>query len=181
MSLFPPSAMSDDRIAQTLRTEANDLFATSHRPVKVWVAIVPRKWDKENRIAWRLSHGAEPCQDKRPQESLLPPLPRNLNRGRINRFPSLSIDWFPWIGRSSAQNPIPYLPPCLHCRDGLPIVPMLRHGRPSLWANRESSRTIAAECFGCQIWIIANWQCLTVSARQPRAASMNTPSTSSLP
>jgi hypothetical protein len=55
MSLFPPSAVADDRIAQTLRTEANDLFPTSRRPVKVWVAIVPRKWDKENRIAWRLS------------------------------------------------------------------------------------------------------------------------------
>ena len=51
------------------------------------------------------SDGAEPCQDKRPQESLLPPLPRNLNRGRMNRFPSLSIDWFPWVGRSSTQNP----------------------------------------------------------------------------
>jgi hypothetical protein len=88
MSLFPPSAMADDRITQTLRTEANDLFATSHRPVKVWVAIVPRKWDKQNRIAWRLSHGAEPCQDKRPQESLLLPFLQNLNRGRIARFPS---------------------------------------------------------------------------------------------
>ena len=55
MSLFAPSAMADDRIAQTLRTEANDLFATSRRPVKGWVAIVPRKWDKKNRIAWRLS------------------------------------------------------------------------------------------------------------------------------
>jgi hypothetical protein len=55
MSLFPPSAMADDRIAQTLRTEANDRLGTSRRPVQVWVAIVPRKWDKENRIAWRLS------------------------------------------------------------------------------------------------------------------------------
>jgi hypothetical protein len=76
MSLFAPSAMADDRIARTLRTEANDpTTSTSRRPVKVWVAIVPRKWDKQNRIAWRLSHGAEPCQDKRPQESLLPPFP----------------------------------------------------------------------------------------------------------
>ena len=79
MSLFAPSAMADDRIAQTRRTEANDQFATSRRPVKVWVAIVPRKWDKENRIAWRLSRGAEPCQDKRPQGSLLPPFLQNLN------------------------------------------------------------------------------------------------------
>jgi hypothetical protein len=55
MSLFAPSAVADDRIAQTLRTEANDLYGTSRRPVKGWVAIVPRKWDKQNRIARRLS------------------------------------------------------------------------------------------------------------------------------
>ena len=80
MSLFAPSAMADVRIAQTHRTEANDLLATSCRTVKVWVAIVPRKWDKQNRVALRLSHGAEPYQDKRPQESLLPTfLQQNLN------------------------------------------------------------------------------------------------------
>jgi hypothetical protein len=55
MSLFAPSAMADDRIAQTLRTAANDLFVASRCPVKARVAIVPRKWDKQNRIAWRLS------------------------------------------------------------------------------------------------------------------------------
>jgi len=55
MSLFAPTAMADDRIALTLRTEANDRFGTSRRPVKGWVAIVPRKWDKQNRIARRLS------------------------------------------------------------------------------------------------------------------------------
>ena len=32
---------------------------------------------------------------------------------------------------------------------------MLRHGRPSPWANTESSRITVAECFGCRIWIIA--------------------------
>src|ERR1019366_6391269 len=42
---------------------------------------------------------------------------------------------------------------------------MLRHGRPSLWANRESSRTTVAECFGCRIWIIVNWQSSTASRR----------------
>ncbi len=52
------------------------------------------------------------------------------------------------------------------------VVPMLRHGRPSLWANRESSRTTVAGCFGYPIWIIANWPCSTASARQLRAASM---------
>src|SRR5450755_4791506 len=52
---------------------------------------------------------------------------------------------------------------------------MLRHGRPSLWANRELSRITVAECFGCRIWIIANWQ-LTASTLQPRAAFTGTPS-----
>jgi hypothetical protein len=54
MSLFAPSAMADDRIAQTLRTPPNDLFCTGHRPVKGWVAMIDRKWDKENRVAWAL-------------------------------------------------------------------------------------------------------------------------------
>ena len=67
MSLFAPSAMADDRIALTLRTEANDRFRTSRRPVKGWVAIVPRKWDKQNRIARRLSRGSEPCQGSPPR------------------------------------------------------------------------------------------------------------------
>jgi site-specific recombinase XerC len=45
---------------------------------------------------------------------------------------------------------------------------VLRHGRPSPWARRKSSRITVAECFGCRIWIIANWQCSTASARPPR-------------
>lgn len=53
---------------------------------------------------------------------------------------------------------------------------MLRHWRPSLWANRESSGITVAECFGCRIWIIANRQCSTASARRPRAAFTSTPS-----
>src|SRR5713226_7110146 len=57
------------------------------------------------------------------------------------------------------------------------IVPILRHGRPSPWANTESSRITVAECFGFQIWIIANWRCSTASARPPRDACTNTPST----
>ena len=41
------------------------------------------------------------------------------------------------------------------------VVPILRHGRPSPWANRESSRTTVAACCGCRIWIIADWPCST--------------------
>jgi hypothetical protein len=49
MSLFLPPAVTDDRIAQTLRTAAEDLFGTSRRPVEGWLAMIPGKWDKENR------------------------------------------------------------------------------------------------------------------------------------
>src|ERR1035438_2036903 len=59
------------------------------------------------------------------------------------------------------------------------VVPILRHGRPSSWANRESSRITVAECFACLIWIIANWQSSIALARQPDAACTSTPSTSS--
>jgi hypothetical protein len=33
------------------------------------------------------------------------------------------------------------------------VCPVLRHGRPSLWA--ESSRITVAECCACPIWITA--------------------------
>jgi hypothetical protein len=61
------------------------------------------------------------------------------------------------------------------------VVPMVRHGRPSPWAHTESSRITVAECCGCRIWIIAKRQFSTASARQPRAESTSTPSTSSSP
>lgn len=49
MSLFAPSAVTDDRILHTVRTLPNDLFRTGHGPVKGWVAMIDRKWDNENR------------------------------------------------------------------------------------------------------------------------------------
>src|SRR6202140_2047213 len=45
------------------------------------------------------------------------------------------------------------------------VVPILRHGRPSSWANRESSRIIVADCFVCRIWIIVREPCSTASRR----------------
>src|SRR3984893_15796166 len=51
MGLLAPSAVADNRIAQALRTAANDLFRTSRRPVEGWVAIIRGKWDKQNRTA----------------------------------------------------------------------------------------------------------------------------------
>src|SRR6266849_6931044 len=81
----------------------------------------------------------------------------------------------------SAQNPLnPYLVPMLASPRRSAVVPILRHGRPSPWAKRESSRITVAECFGCRIWIIVNWQCSTAWARQPRAAFTSTPSINSL-
>jgi hypothetical protein len=61
------------------------------------------------------------------------------------------------------------------------VVPILRHRRPSPWANRELSRITIAECFACRIWITANWQCSTASARQPRDGCTSTPSINSSP
>src|SRR5215510_154406 len=60
------------------------------------------------------------------------------------------------------------------------IVPMLRHGRPSQWAKRESSRIIVAERSDCQTSIIPNWQCSTASGHPVRAAFTSSPSISSL-
>src|SRR5580693_5331790 len=38
------------------------------------------------------------------------------------------------------------------------VVPILRHWRPSSWANTKSSRITVAECSACQTWIIAKRQ-----------------------
>jgi hypothetical protein len=58
---------------------------------------------------------------------------------------------------------------------------MLRHGRPSLWAKRKSSRIIVAERSDYQTSIIPSWQCSTVSAHPARVVSMNLHSISLLP
>ena len=54
-------------------------------------------------------------------------------------------------------------------RAELTVFRLLRHWRPSSWANRESSRTIVAECSACQTWIIVKRQFSIASARQLRA------------
>ena len=64
-------------------------------------------------------------------------------------------------------------------RAELTVFRLLRHWRPSSWANRESSRTIVAECSAYQTWIIVERQFSIASARQLRAESTSTPSTSS--
>jgi hypothetical protein len=51
MRLLAPPALTDDRIAQTDGTPANDLFRTSHRPVEARLAMVRRKWDNGDRTA----------------------------------------------------------------------------------------------------------------------------------
>ena len=48
-------------------------------------------------------------------------------------------------------------------------------------ANRESSRTIVAECSACQIWIIVKLQSSIASDHRHRAVSTSTPSTNSSP
>jgi hypothetical protein len=49
MRLFAPPSVADERIAKTSPAAANDLFSTSH-PDEAWLAMICRKWDKENRI-----------------------------------------------------------------------------------------------------------------------------------
>jgi len=55
MRLLAPPAMADDRIAQTEGTPARDRFRKTRRPVETRLAIIRRKWDKDNRTAGRLS------------------------------------------------------------------------------------------------------------------------------
>lgn len=62
MRLLAPPAMTDDRITQTQGTPAKDRFR-NRRPVESQLAMIRRKWDKGNRTAWRLSSGADPCQE----------------------------------------------------------------------------------------------------------------------
>jgi hypothetical protein len=44
--------MTDYRIAQTLRTAANNQLCAGCRPVQDKVAMIRTKWDKKNRTAW---------------------------------------------------------------------------------------------------------------------------------
>jgi hypothetical protein len=52
MRLLAPPAMADDRITQTERTPARDRFRMARRPVETRLAIIRRKWDKDNRTDW---------------------------------------------------------------------------------------------------------------------------------
>ena len=52
MSLLASQAVPHNRIAQTLRTTARDLFLAEGSPVEIGVARIPVKWDKDNRTMW---------------------------------------------------------------------------------------------------------------------------------
>ena len=58
---------------------------------------------------------------------------------------------------------------------------MLRHWRPSSWANRELSLITFGGRFDYRIWIIVSGQYSIVSAQQLRAVFTSMPSTNSLP
>src|SRR5262249_56550644 len=51
MRLLAPPAMADDRIAQTEGAPAKDRFPSRRLPVKTRLAIMRRKWDKDNPTA----------------------------------------------------------------------------------------------------------------------------------
>lgn len=52
MSLLASPAVPHNRIAQTLRTKARDLFLAGGSPIEMWVARISAKWDKDSRTAW---------------------------------------------------------------------------------------------------------------------------------
>jgi hypothetical protein len=52
MSLLASPAVPHNRIAQTLRTKARDLFLAGGSPIEMRVARISAKWDKDNRTAW---------------------------------------------------------------------------------------------------------------------------------
>jgi hypothetical protein len=52
MSLLASPAVPHNRIAQTLRTKARDLFLAGGTPIEMWVARISAKWDKDSRTAW---------------------------------------------------------------------------------------------------------------------------------
>jgi hypothetical protein len=92
--------MTDDRIAQTEGTPAKDRFRTS-RPVEARLAMIRRKWDKENRTALEGSIAgrnlARICRSELSPSSF----PLNLS---YRKDRSLCL-WLPRIGRLNAHPP----------------------------------------------------------------------------
>jgi hypothetical protein len=70
-------------------------------------------------------------------------------------FTARRVEFFNSHRRSKPLHPVPSDNGCI-AQAVCAVVSILRHGRPSPWANTESSRITVAECFGFQIWIIAN-------------------------
>ena len=116
-----------------------------------------------------------PVQDSGPSRSLV--LSRkNFPFSASSRFNPAHLS-----GHSAQDHSIAYLVLTLALPRRFAVVPILRHWRPSPWANTELSRITVAECSACQTWIIAKRQFSIASARQLRAESTSTPSTSSSP
>lgn len=67
MRLFAPPAVTDYRIAQTLRTAAKNQLCAGRRPVQDRVAMIRTKWDKENRTAWEALPLSGPFQGSAPR------------------------------------------------------------------------------------------------------------------
>ena len=68
MSLLASPAVPHNRIAQTLRTKARDLFLAGGSPIEMWVARISAKWDKDSRTAWEALALNESLQDLRSEE-----------------------------------------------------------------------------------------------------------------
>jgi hypothetical protein len=130
MCLFPPPSVADERIVQTSLTASNDLFPTS-RPVEGWLAMSRRKWDKNNRTAWRalsLSGILLGYALRREPSSFL----LNLSSRRIL---SSLCPWLPRIGRLNTQNP---------CSGRLLVK--WRYYTSSVWDCRRIRRLVEVAC-----------------------------------
>src|ERR1700739_3100447 len=106
-------------------------------------------------------------------------LPVSTFSGGVEFSPSYILDRgsSPWEGTCCDQaialktlHPVPSDKGCI-AQAVCAVVSILRHWRPSLWANRESSRITVAGFFACRIWITAKRRCSTASDRRHLAAS----------
>ena len=103
MRLFAPPAVTDDRIAQTYGTLADELFRPCRHPVKCEVAMICRKWDNENRYCLKGSPAERNlARDLRSERAFfLPPAKTpQLKEERITQ--QLSLHLISAIGRLNA-------------------------------------------------------------------------------
>ena len=81
MRLLAPTAMANDRIAQTQGTPAKDTFPAS-RPIKARLAMVRRKWDNGDRTAWKALSEQNLARIRAQNRAFLPPAQPQLTKDK---------------------------------------------------------------------------------------------------